>query len=84
MNGQNIKHVREVMTDSFILVDGLATITKLKEIDADIKTLLLTGHGDDQLHEAEAGLSVLAGSTSHGALPRQLLRRLTGWVSIYR
>jgi predicted transcriptional regulator len=28
LNGQNIKHVREVMTDSFILVDGLATITE--------------------------------------------------------
>ena len=33
-------------------MDGLVVITKLKEIDADIKTLLLTGHGDEKIKEA--------------------------------
>ena len=28
MNGEHIKHVRDVMTDSFILVDGLATVSE--------------------------------------------------------
>ena len=28
-------------------MEGLVVIEKLKEIDADIKTLLLTGHGDE-------------------------------------
>lgn len=28
MNGEQIKHVRDVMTDDFILVDGLATVSE--------------------------------------------------------
>lgn len=38
-------------------MDGLAVITKLQEIDADIKTLLLTGHGDEKLKEATEALN---------------------------
>jgi DNA-binding NtrC family response regulator len=37
-------------------MEGLVVITKLKEIDADIKTVLLTGHGDDKLKEATEAL----------------------------
>ena len=37
-------------------IDGLVVIAKLKEIDPDIKTLLLTGHGDDKLKEATGAL----------------------------
>ena len=37
-------------------MDGLVVIEKLKEIDADIKTLLLTGHGDEKLKEATEAL----------------------------
>ena len=37
-------------------MDGLVVITKLKEIDSDIKTLLLTAHGDDKLKEATEAL----------------------------
>jgi len=37
-------------------MDGLVVITKLKEIDADIKTILLTGHGDEKLKEATEAL----------------------------
>ncbi|MBW2101352.1 MAG: response regulator [Deltaproteobacteria bacterium] len=33
-------------------MDGLVTITKLKEIQPDIKTVLLTGFGDDKVKEA--------------------------------
>ena len=33
-------------------MDGLVTITKLKEIHPDIKTVLLTGFGDDKVKEA--------------------------------
>ena len=38
-------------------MDGLVVITKLKEIDPDINTLLLTGHGDDKLREATQALN---------------------------
>ena len=38
-------------------MDGLVVITKLKEIDADIQTLLLTGHGDEKLKEATEALN---------------------------
>ena len=38
-------------------MDGLVVITKLKEIDADIQTLLLTGHGDEKLREATEALN---------------------------
>jgi ActR/RegA family two-component response regulator len=37
-------------------LDGLVVIKKLKEIDEDIKTLLLTGHGDEKLKEATEAL----------------------------
>jgi len=37
-------------------MDGLAVIEKLKEIDPDVKTLLLTGHGDEKLKEATEAL----------------------------
>jgi len=38
-------------------MDGLVVITKLKEIDAGIQTLLLTGHGDEKLKEATEALN---------------------------
>lgn len=38
-------------------MDGLEVITKLNELDPDIKTLLLTGHGDDKIKEATEALS---------------------------
>ena len=38
-------------------MDGLVVITKLKEIDADIQTVLLTGHGDEKLMEATEALN---------------------------
>ena len=38
-------------------MDGLVVITKLKEIDADVKTVLLTGHGDEKLKEATEALN---------------------------
>jgi ActR/RegA family two-component response regulator len=37
-------------------MDGLAVIAELKEMDADIQTLLLTGHGDEKLKEATQAL----------------------------
>lgn len=37
-------------------MEGLVVIAKLKEIDADIKTVLLTGHGDEKLKEATEAL----------------------------
>lgn len=38
-------------------MDGLVVITKLKEIDPHIQTLLLTGHGDEKLREATQALN---------------------------
>ena len=38
-------------------MDGLVVITKLKGIDADIQTVLLTGHGDEKLKEATEALN---------------------------
>jgi DNA-binding NtrC family response regulator len=38
-------------------MEGLVVITKLKEIDPEIKTLLLTGHGDEKLKEATEALN---------------------------
>ena len=38
-------------------MDGLVVITKLKSIAPDIKTLLLTGHGDEKLKEATKALN---------------------------
>ena len=37
-------------------MDGLVTITKLKEIHPDIKTVLLTGFGDEKVKEAAEAL----------------------------
>ena len=38
-------------------MDGLVVITKLKEIDPSIHTLLLTGHGDEKLRDATQALN---------------------------
>ena len=38
-------------------MEGLVVITKLKEIDAEIQTLLLTGHGDEKLKEVTEALN---------------------------
>lgn len=38
-------------------LDGLVAITKLKEILPDVRTVLLTGHGDEKLKEATRSLS---------------------------
>jgi DNA-binding NtrC family response regulator len=38
-------------------MEGLVVITNLKKIDADIQTLLLTGHGDEKLKEATEALN---------------------------
>jgi DNA-binding NtrC family response regulator len=38
-------------------MDGLVVITKLKEIDPHIKTILLTAHGDEKLQEATEALN---------------------------
>ncbi len=38
-------------------IDGLVLITQLKKIDPTIKTILLTGHGDEKLKEATEGLN---------------------------
>ena len=37
-------------------MDGIVTITKLKEIHPDIKTVLLTGFGDEKVKEAAGAL----------------------------
>ena len=38
-------------------MDGLVLITQLKKIDPAIKTMLLTGHGDEKLKEATQALN---------------------------
>lgn len=38
-------------------LEGLVVITKLKELIPDIKTILLTGHGDEKLKEATEALN---------------------------
>ncbi len=38
-------------------IEGLVLITRLKKIDPTIKTMLLTGHGDEKLKEATEGLN---------------------------
>jgi two-component system response regulator AtoC len=40
-------------------MDGLVTITKLKEIKPDLKTILLTGHGNDKVKQATESLNSL-------------------------
>ena len=37
-------------------MDGMVTITKLKEIHPEIKTVLLTGFGDEKVREAAEAL----------------------------
>jgi two-component system response regulator AtoC len=38
-------------------MDGLVTITKLKEIYPDVKTVLLTGHGSEKVKQATEALN---------------------------
>jgi two-component system response regulator AtoC len=40
-------------------MDGLVTITKLKEIQPRLKTVLLTGHGSDKVRQATESLNTL-------------------------
>ncbi|BBO93249.1 sigma-54-dependent transcriptional regulator [Desulfosarcina ovata] len=40
-------------------MNGLVTITKLKEIKPDLKTVLLTGHGNDKVKQATESLNTL-------------------------
>jgi CheY-like chemotaxis protein len=40
-------------------MDGLVTITKLKEIKPNLKTVLLTGHGNDKVKQATESLNTL-------------------------
>lgn len=40
-------------------MDGLVTITKLKEIKPGLKTILLTGHGNDKVRQATESLNTL-------------------------
>jgi len=54
---KNIKIHLAVVDQRMPDMDGLVVITKLKEIDADIQTVLLTGHGDEKLKEATEALN---------------------------
>ncbi|HCY85453.1 MAG TPA: hypothetical protein DHV36_10000 [Desulfobacteraceae bacterium] len=38
-------------------MEGLELITRLKKIDPSVKTMLLTGHGDEKLKEATQALN---------------------------
>lgn len=38
-------------------IEGLVLITQLKKVDPSVKTILLTGHGDDKLKEATEALN---------------------------
>jgi DNA-binding NtrC family response regulator len=50
--------VRMAVVDQFMPdMEGLVVITKLKEIDPSIHTLLLTGQGDEKLREATQALN---------------------------
>ncbi len=40
-------------------MDGLVTITKLKEIKPDLKTILLTGHGNEKVKQATESLNTV-------------------------
>jgi len=53
MNKIHLAVVDQKMPD----MDGLVVIEKLQEMDPDIKTLLLTGHGDEKLKEATEALN---------------------------
>ena len=51
MNGENIKRVRDVMSDDFIIVDGLATVTEavtaMKQAGASVM-IVRKRHEDDE------------------------------------
>jgi DNA-binding NtrC family response regulator len=52
------QHVHVAVVDQRMPdMEGLVVITKLKEITPDIKTILLTGHGDEKLKEATEALN---------------------------
>lgn len=64
MNGEQALEIASKQTIHVAVVDqqmpgmeGLVVITKLKAIAPDIKTLLLTGHGDEKLKEATQALN---------------------------
>ena len=64
VNGQQALEIAKSTKIHLAIVDhqlpdleGLVVITKLKEIDSGIKTLLLTGHGDENLKEATEALN---------------------------
>ncbi|MGD2096798.1 MAG: response regulator [Desulfobacterales bacterium] len=64
LNGQEALEITKTTKIHMAVVDqrmpdmeGLVVITKLKEIDADIQTVLLTGHGDKKLMEATEALN---------------------------
>jgi DNA-binding NtrC family response regulator len=64
VNGDEAINITETTKIHIAVVDqrmpdmeGLVVITKLKEIDPDIKTLLLTAHGDEKLKEATEALN---------------------------
>ncbi len=40
-------------------MDGLVTITKLKELDPDLRTVLLTGYGSDKTRQATEALGAI-------------------------
>ncbi|MCP4745692.1 MAG: response regulator [Desulfobacteraceae bacterium] len=54
---KNVKLHLAVVDQKMPDMDGLIVITKLKEIDPDIQTILLTGHGDEKLKEATQALN---------------------------
>jgi len=63
-NGEQALEIASKQTIHVAVVDqqmpgmeGLVVITKLKAIAPDIKTLLLTGHGDEKLKEATQALN---------------------------
>jgi DNA-binding NtrC family response regulator len=64
LNGREALEIAAVNTIQMAVVDhdmpdmdGLVVITKLKEIDPGMHTLLLTGHGDEKLREATQALN---------------------------
>lgn len=64
LNGQDALKIMETNRIQMAVIDqrmpdmdGLVLITQLKKIDPAIKTMLLTGHGDDKLQEATEALN---------------------------
>jgi DNA-binding NtrC family response regulator len=52
------QHVHVAVVDQRMPdMEGLVVITKLKELSPDVKTILLTGHGDEKLKEATEALN---------------------------